>query len=312
MTHNRITLGLILVGALLLAACSNPVQTVPSPTAAPPTAEGGAVAQDTPIATTEPLAALVNGEAVPLTQYEQEVARYEADMTANQGALSAEDLAAGREQVLTMIIDQMLILQAAQQAGVTVTDEEVQQDIQALITDIGQEAFEQNLSTQGLTLEALPGILKAQMITTRMAETIIASVPAKTEHVNARHIVVSTEEEGRQILNQLQAGADFAALAQAYSKDEFTRDRGGDLGYFPQGILLSAEVEDAAFSLQPGQVSDLIQSSLGYHIVQVLDRVPDMEVSADNLRMLQEKAVRDWLEGLRAGADIQRFVTASP
>ncbi len=206
----------------------------------------------------------------------------------------------------------MLILQAAQQAGVTVTDEEVQQDIQALIADIGQETFEQNLNAQGLTMEELPGVMKTQMIATRMAESVIASVPAKTEHVNARHIVVSTEEEGRQILNQLQAGADFAALAQLHSKDEFTRDRGGDLGYFPKGILLSSEVEAAAFSLQPGQVSDLIQSSLGYHIVQVLDRVPDMEVSADNLRMLQEKAVRDWLEGLRASADIQRFVTASP
>ncbi len=90
MTHNRIIPCLILVSVLLLAACSAPVQTGQSPTAAPPTAESGAVVQGTPTPTTEPLAALVNGEPIPLTQYEQEVARYEADMTAqNQGTPSS-------------------------------------------------------------------------------------------------------------------------------------------------------------------------------------------------------------------------------
>jgi len=76
----------------------------------------------------------------------------------------------------------------------------------------------------------------------------------------------------------------------------------------PRGILTSPEVEEAAFALQPGQISGVIHSALGYHIVQVVDRVPDQEISAENLRLLRDRAVREWLDGLRQQADIQIFV----
>jgi parvulin-like peptidyl-prolyl isomerase len=102
------------------------------------------------------------------------------------------------------------------------------------------------------------------------------------------------------------------SLARTYSQDTSTRDTGGDLGFFPMGILTAPEVEAAAFALQPGQISDIIQSSMGYHIVQVVERVPDMEIDPENLRLLREKASRAWLEGLRAAANIQRFVSTTP
>jgi parvulin-like peptidyl-prolyl isomerase len=84
---------------------------------------------------------------------------------------------------------------------------------------------------------------------------------------------------------------------------------GGDLGFFPRGVLTSETVENAAFALQPGQVSEPVQSELGYHIVQVVDRNPDQEIAPENLRLLKDQAVRAWLDDLRASADIQVFVT---
>ena len=176
----------------------------------------------------------------------------------------------------------------------------------------GQEVFEQRLAEEGLTLDEARLRLKKDMIASRVANQVTNSVPTRAEHVNARHIIVHTEEEGQQILNQIRAGADFAALAQAYSQDAFTRDRGGDLGYFPRGILTSPEVENAAFSLQPGQVSDLIQSNQGYHIVQVVDRVADMEINAVNLKLLKDNALDQWLKSIEAQAEVERFVPTTP
>jgi parvulin-like peptidyl-prolyl isomerase len=154
--------------------------------------------------------------------------------------------------------------------------------------------------------------LRGDMMATKMATRIAESIPLRAEHVHARHVLLNTEEEARQILSQLQAGADFATLAQTYSQDVSTRDSGGDLGFFPQGVLTSAEVESAAFALQPGQISDVIASPLGYHIVQTVERTADMETAPENLRLMRDQAVRVWLDGLHATANIQRFVAPTP
>jgi peptidyl-prolyl cis-trans isomerase D len=81
-----------------------------------------------------------------------------------------------------------------------------------------------------------------------------------------------------------------------------TKAAGGDLGWFPRGVLVSKEVEDAAFALQPGQVSGVVQSAFGFHIVQVLERDPSRPVDQDTLLTMQKAAVEQWLAGLRAAA----------
>ena len=100
------------------------------------------------------------------------------------------------------------------------------------------------------------------------------------ERVRARHILVSaapdapakTREEARakaeQILRQLQGGADFARLAAKNSDDPGTRDRGGDLGFFERGQMIKP-FEDTAFSLKPGQLSGVVATRFGYHILRV-------------------------------------------
>ena len=145
-----------------------------------------------------------------------------------------------------------------------------------------------------------------------MTKRVVEGVPATDEHVHARHILVDTMEEADRILAQLQASADFGTLAQAYSQDTSTRDNGGDLGFFPRGILVAPEVERAAFDLQPGQFSGVVTSVLGYHIVQVVERDPARPVTQDNLRLLQDRAVQEWVEGLWSQAEVERFVETTP
>ncbi len=317
MRRTRIWVWPILLGLLVLTACTDPLTpTVPSapiPAVSTSTPEPPTM---TPSPTPEPQAALVNGQPILLADYEREVALYAASMAAaGQDAATAEGqeaLAQGRELVLEMLINQLLIEQAASAAGITVGDAELDATIASLRADTGEDAFQQWLVDQGMSLEDFRKRLRSDTIATTMANRAVESVPSHGEHIHARHILVNTGEEARQILSQLQAGGDFVTLARTYSLDTSTRDTGGDLGYFPQGILTAPEVEAAAFTLQPGQISDVIQSSMGYHIVQVVEKVPDMEIDPENLRLLREKASRAWLEGLRAAADIQRFVSSTP
>lgn len=327
---------LVVFGVLLVfgvvTACANPAQEAnrPTPTAESPSAEEGndssgddapteensAAASPTPeptaTVTTEPVAAMVNGTPISLEAYEHQVDRYEASMVAAgedlDGPEGKQAAAQGRQWVLNLMIEQVLIEQAATEEGVIVTDEELQATIDSLRDEIGDDDFNAWLEKEGMSLEQMRERLRSDMVATKMANRIAESVPQTADHVHARHILLATREEAERILSQLEAGGDFATLAREYSNDVSTRDVGGDLGVFPPGVLTSDSVEAAAFALQPGQVSDVVESELGFHVVQVVERIPDQDVSPENLRLLRDKAVRGWLDDLRASADIQIFV----
>jgi len=106
------------------------------------------------------------------------------------------------------------------------------------------------------------------------------------EMVRASHILTSTEEEAIKAKGELDRGADFAAVANEYSKD-LTKDRGGDLGYFKKGQMIP-EFENAAFSLNVGETSDVIKTRFGYHVIRLTDRKPaayrSFEEVKDNVR----------------------------
>jgi peptidyl-prolyl cis-trans isomerase D len=99
------------------------------------------------------------------------------------------------------------------------------------------------------------------------------------ERVRASHILLNTggkdeavvRKQAEELLAKVKAGADFAALAKQYSEDPASKDKGGDLDFFPRGQMV-AEFEQSAFSLQPGQISDLVKTSYGFHIIKVVAR----------------------------------------
>ena len=211
------------------------------------------------------------------------------------------------------MIEQALTEQAAAEAGVIVSDEEVDAYIQAMIEENGgEEAFQAKLAEWGETTQDAWREVRAQLIGMAMTQRIIENVPTAAEHVHARHILVDTSVEAERILAQVLAGTDFATLAKSYSQDSSTRESGGDLGFFPQGILVAPEVEDAAFALQPGQFSGVVTSPLGFHIVQVVERDPARPVSPESLRLMQDRAVQDWIEGLWAQAAVEHLIEAGP
>ncbi len=101
------------------------------------------------------------------------------------------------------------------------------------------------------------------------------------EQIRASHILLTTEgkddaavrAQAEQVLKEAKSGGDFAALAKKYSQDESNAQQGGDLDYFSRGRMVGA-FETAAFALAPGEMSDLVKTEFGYHIIKVTDRKP--------------------------------------
>ncbi len=292
---------------VVVVATSEPSQ-APS-TAVPPTAVPTVTPTATPPA---PLAALVNGQYVFLAEYERRVAQYEQalleqglDPNSPEGQAH---LAQARQDVLEGLIDGVLIEQGAASLGVTLSEEELESQVEAdIATGGGQVAFDEWLQATGQTREDYKQMLRQSLLSQRVLDAVTAGVPAEAEQVHARHIVADSEEAAQQILTLLQEGADFVALARERSVDLATKDNGGDLGWFPRG-LVAPELEAAAFALQPGQVSAVVRLGEGYHIIQVVEREVARSLSPETQMDLMLATFDQWLAELRAGAAIERFV----
>ncbi len=323
MSHRRLGLVIVIIVGLLVSCGTEGVplseETTPRPTntavpeVVPPPATA-TIARPSPTATSErPLAAVVDGQPIFLADYQEQVARFEAAMAGQGFDLESEDgkarLAQMRRQVLDSMIEQVLIEQATAKEGVVISEEELEEVVQESIEEGGgQASFEEWLRTSDLTYEDFRGEIRFQLLAQAIFERITGSVPTTGAQVHARHILVQTEDEAQAVLTRLQAGEDFAALARERSQNENTREAGGDLGFFHRGQLISPELEEAAFALQPGQISGVVQSQFGYHIVQVLEKAPDRPLPLELLNALKEQAFARWMQQQWDGATVERFI----
>lgn len=289
-----------LVFFLLLAACSAGVSSTPTLTLTP-TISLTPSATPTPLPPTptpEPMAVLVNNDGISLAEYQAELQRLQA----SGNSASPEEQ---KKLVLDNLVDQLLLAQAAYQEGYTLDDAALQNHIDALASQVGADAFANwqtaNFYTQATFSAALRRSLAASWERDRLAQ----SAPASAEQVHARQLLFFREEDARAVYNEIAAqnGANFEDQLAYY--DPTTK---GELGWFPRGYLLQPEVETAAFNLQSGQFSEVIQSKIGYHIIQVLERADSRPLSPDALRIYQAKAVRDWLAQQRAQSQITILV----
>jgi peptidyl-prolyl cis-trans isomerase D len=130
------------------------------------------------------------------------------------------------------------------------------------------------------------------------------------EQVRASHILFKTEGKdeaevrklAESVLARAKKGEDFAKLANQYTEEEIGKTRGGDLDFFGRGSM-AREFEEAAFALQPGEISDIVQTSFGLHIIKVTDRRPAATRPLDEVR----GQIEDQIKGERAQAEAQRL-----
>jgi peptidyl-prolyl cis-trans isomerase C len=157
----------------------------------------------------------------------------------------------------------------------------------------------------------------AKSATTEEAERKAYDEAAKAQppepEVHARHILLPTEEEAKAALARIKAGEDFAKVATELSKDP--GGEGGDLGWFTKDRMVP-EFADAAFKLEPGQVSDPVKSQFGWHIIKVEGKrmktfPPFDQVKDQAARYVAQKAQTALIASLRDKAKIERFDEAA-
>lgn len=290
-----------------LTACGQATPTATPPVGLPtgpattaPTPAPAVTVTPPPTATAEPLAALVNGEPVRLADYEAEIQRCQA----------AQVVADCPERALQALIEQAALEQAARAAGLVPDEADVAADLERIQQALGgPDAYQAWLSANAYTAASFAEALRRERLRVLMATQVTAAVPDTAEQVRALMILVADEATARTLLEQLGSGADFATLALTYSLDLSSRVAGGDLGWFPRGWLTTPEVEDAAFALQPGETSAVIQSALGFHVVRVLERDPARPLSPGARQALRDSAYHAWLDGLMAAAVIEKRVS---
>jgi parvulin-like peptidyl-prolyl isomerase len=281
-------------------------------------------------ATLDPaVVALVNGEAIPRAEFERELSlAFEVPEGATPPA--PDQLVALKQTVLQGMMDRQLLLQAARARGVTVSPEAVQRAAARLKADYPRERFQEALSQGRLTEAEFVGKVAAQLTVEKLVDEVVYERVAVTEEelqgyldahtsefqepeqVHAAQIVVKEVDEARRLREELHKGVKFGDLARAHSLSADARV-GGDLGWFPRGVM-PAEFDKVAFSLQPGQISDVVTSEYGFHLFKVLERRParkkDLaqvrrEVERRLLRDKREKAQTAYVKGLRERALIR-------
>ncbi len=266
-----------LIIALILASCGTFFTPVPTPTLIPRLTE-------TPV----PLAISVNGEGISAAEFEAELARYQQAQAVLGNTVSLE---AASQAVLNDFIDTLLLEQGAAAQGFIVDDAALQGHIDALAAQVGGvDALVAWESAHGYTDADFRSALHRQIAAAWMRDQIAASVSSTTEQVHVKQILLYNSDEAQQALGYLQAGWNFEDLAAQY--DPVIK---GELGWFPRGYLTSPALEEAAFALQAGQYSAIIQDETGYHILYVVDRDSARQLSPDALLTLQEHALQDWL-----------------
>jgi peptidyl-prolyl cis-trans isomerase C len=142
-------------------------------------------------------------------------------------------------------------------------------------------------------------------------DKMVAETPAAVE-IRASHILLETEDEAKAVIAELAAGADFATLAKAKSKDPSAAQNGGDLGYFSADQMVP-EFSAAAFALEKGATSQTpVKSQFGWHVILVVDRrdkaPPSFEESKDKIEAdMSNKEAEAFLKELRAASNVVLF-----
>jgi len=255
-----------------------------------------------------------------------------------------------RDEILRNLLDQLVVYtllnQEAKARGLTATDAEIDAKLQQVRQQFPtQEAFEKALKERNITVEGFKQDARLDVSATKVMEAELSTIPGPSdaeakefygknpnefkeeESVRASHILIrvdagadaATKAKAKAtidgVLKKAKAGQDFGKLAQQYSQDG-SAAQGGDLDFFPRAKMVP-EFSTVAFALQTGQISDVVTTQFGYHIIKVTDRkpgrvVPFEEAAGQIKQFLERQKKQDkqnsFVEGLKKKAKIEVLI----
>ena len=294
--------------AFFLASCgSKPPQSTPAnpstatPSLTPHIPEPSVT--PTPSQTPIPIAAKVNGEGVTQEDFQAELVRYQSALNSGTN-LATKQSGEAAQFILDDLINQVLLAQSAYAQGYVLDDSALQSRLDQLASQMGgDQILEKWMIDNGYTPESFRESLKRSLATAWMRDQIVTALPETAEQVHARQILLYNSTQANEVFAQLQSGQDFTKLAKLYDPVA-----GGDLGWLPRGYLTEKALEEAAFSLEPGKYSQVIQTPIGFHILSVIERDPARILEPNARLVLQEQVLSTWLQQRRAQSEIQTFL----
>ncbi|WP_458414426.1 peptidylprolyl isomerase [Schinkia sp. CFF1] len=220
------------------------------------------------------------------------------------GNITQSDLYQGLKDQYGQNVLYQLVLEKVLGEKYPVTDKEVDAELKKLKDQYGDQ-FQMFLAQNGAQDEtAFKDTLRLQLIQDKaLAKYIdIPEADMKKKYaemkpeIKASHILIKDEKTAKEVLQKVKSGEDFAKLAKEYSEDPGSAAKGGDLGYFSTGVM-TKPFEDAAYALKVGEVSGLVKSEFGYHIIKLTDKkeLKPYDEMKDEIRkeLVQQKAQED-------------------
>ncbi len=268
------------------------------------------------------IAAIVGKEVILKSEVEQYVQSYVLQNKINVMS-DPEKYKALQKDVLDRLIEQKILLTKADEDTITATEREIdrylEEQIRTMIARVGSEAqleaafqspmkkirrdlraeTENRLKIETLRRTKFQGVKVSRREVEEFYKVYKDSLPGMNETVDISHILKQIKPGGSsqekalekimQIKEKVDAGEDFNKLAIEFSEDPATSIRGGDLGFIKRGDLVT-EYEEVAFALEPGQVSDVVQTQFGYHIIKMIEKRGEKVQTAHILIQLKPTA----------------------
>ena len=290
--------------------------------------------------------AVVNGTVINQPEFDNEMNRVLERLQRTGRFPNDLERSQIKKQVLENLIARELLYQESQTKGIKVDQKEIEAQVTALKGRFPSEVeFKNALSTMNQTEADLRFQFERDLAIRKLLDDQIGDKVAvsekeskayydnnlesfkKPEQVRASHILIKVDPgaeeakkaEARTKIESVQAklkkGEDFGALAKEYSEGP-SGPKGGDLGFFGRGQMVKP-FEEAAFSMKPGQVSGMVETRFGYHLIMVAERTPESTLSYEEVKdrleqyLKQQKvqeAIAAYVETLQGKAKIERFV----
>jgi peptidyl-prolyl cis-trans isomerase C len=291
-------------------------------------------------------AALVNGVAIPMEQYTKEL-NIQLARVSQQGKQMTDDQLAGlKNDILNNLIEREILYQQSQKVGIQVTDQTVDDQLAAIKkrfpneTEYKNALSKMNLSEDEVKAQIKRGLSIKELIDQQITSKVVITdeeskayydknpqMFKKPEQIKASHILIKVDAKAdetkkaearkkiEEVQQKLKDGGDFAELAKEYSEGPSSA-KGGDLGYFRRGQMVKP-FEEAALALKPNEVSDVVETRFGYHIIKVYDNKPEQTQAYADVkdkiiqRMKQEKIEKEAIQyvgKLKKDAKLEKFL----